>query len=141
LYSVALPATGLHSRWSGLAQPIERCLLDTPDIRIDWRCVAPLAWAEVDLAGKRAIRGLGYVEQLVLKLRHWRLPFDEIRWGRFLSSDSVLVWIQWLGRTARQWVFLNGREVGGATLTAKGMKLPSSRGALVLGDGVLVRDG
>jgi hypothetical protein len=135
------PQLGVHSDWRDLAPPIERRLLEARGVRIDWRCVAPLGSARIDLTGGRTIRGLGYAEQLLLTLKHWRLPFDELLWGRFLSSEDVLVWIRWLGQAARQCVYHNGLENDGATVTAQGVQLPSSRGALVLGEEVVLRDG
>jgi hypothetical protein len=50
----------------------------------------------LNIAG-RPVTGLGYVEVLTLTLPPWRLPIDELRWGRFCAADGGAVWIEWRG--------------------------------------------
>jgi hypothetical protein len=61
--------------------------------------------------GERRLTGWGYVEHLDLTLRPWRLPIDELRWGRFASAAGGIVWIHWLGAHPLSLVLVNGREV------------------------------
>ena len=81
---------GLRATWTLRAIPYSRTLLQTPDASIVWRCRFPCADARVDLDGGNQLSGLGYAEQLDVALKRMRMPFQEIRWGRFLSAqDSI----------------------------------------------------
>lgn len=43
------------------------------------------------------ITGRGYAEVLELTIPPWRLPIDELRWGRCVGDDRSIVWIDWNG--------------------------------------------
>ncbi|HET7217546.1 MAG TPA: hypothetical protein VFJ02_05840 [Vicinamibacterales bacterium] len=77
---------------------------------VDWRCEAPVAHVTIDAAGQAPIHGLGYVEQLTLTIPPWRLPLDEIRWGRWIDRDATrsIVWIDWRGPAPQCWTFVDG---------------------------------
>jgi hypothetical protein len=104
--NVALRA---DARWWRDAAPIECCLIDGPDGAMHWRCHMPRAVARVQI-GSAVCRGLGYVEQLQLSIPPWKLPFrgGALRWGRYLSAQHTIVWIEWTGANPRQWVWLDG---------------------------------
>lgn len=111
---------GVAGRWTGRAPPIRRTLADTDAGAIRWACVAPRAEARVLCEG-RALAGLGYVERLSLTIPPWRLPFDTLRWGRYLSSEHALVWIDWAGDPRRSWAWLDGKEQDGAQVMDHGV--------------------
>ncbi|MBV9948329.1 MAG: prolipoprotein diacylglyceryl transferase, partial [Myxococcales bacterium] len=104
------PELDLEGRWTALAAPVESTLLDTPEGRVHWRCHQPRARAEIIL-GPRVFRGLGYTEHLELTVEPWRMPIDELRWGRFVGERSSLVWIDWRGEHRAQVVLLDGAPV------------------------------
>jgi hypothetical protein len=76
---------------------------------IRWHCVCPNADATIRI-GDDTVQGLGYAEHLTMTLKPWRLPFDELRWGRFLSAADTLIWIQWRGSMSRTWIWVDGAE-------------------------------
>jgi len=82
----------------------------SPDARVTWRCEAPAARTVVRLAGEPIVEGAGYAEQLELRLPPWRLPLDQLRWGRWISNqgDRSLVWIDWQGPEAHTRVYADG---------------------------------
>ena len=86
------PGLGIDGTWRALAPAHERLLTDG----VEWRCVQPRAQVSLRLGG-RALSGLGYVEVLTLTRVPWRLPIDELRWGRFCAADTGAVWIEWRG--------------------------------------------
>ncbi|HEY1954222.1 MAG TPA: prolipoprotein diacylglyceryl transferase family protein [Polyangiaceae bacterium] len=121
------PALGVSARWSSLEAPAEATMFDSTEGTVAWRCLGARARAEITL-GDRVVRGLGYAEHLVLTIEPWRLPIDELRWGRFVGERSSLVWIDWRGPHEKQLVLLDGKAVGRTTIddrsvVADGVKL------------------
>jgi len=74
-------------------------LLDTPAGTLDWSCDAPAAHVAIESDEGVQISGTGYAEHLVLAMLPWKLPIDELRWGRWISDASrhSIVWIDWRG--------------------------------------------
>lgn len=132
---------GVRAAWSARAPAIHRVLIETAEGSIEWRCHFPQAQARVDLAEPGRLSGLGYAEQLDLTMKPWRLPFEELRWGRLLTPEDAVIWIEWLGREPRQWVFHNGCELRGATIDETRVQLPNDHGVVELRDAVVLREG
>jgi hypothetical protein len=88
-------------------------LLQTDHGSVEWECAAPSAGMSIALSKRQGVSGTGYVEKLVLSIAPWRLPFDELRWGRWVSEDAFhsMAWIEWRGELSRTWVFLNGNRI------------------------------
>jgi hypothetical protein len=117
--------TGLHWTASPLALTAELIrqepafhhrLLETSDGAIDWYCEIPRA--EVRLcAGDTRLEGVGYAERIEMSLLPWRIPANEIRWGRFLANDTSIVWIDWRGDFPQQLLFRNGRPAPVTTIS------------------------
>ncbi len=132
---------GIRAVWTGRVPAVRRVLLETDEGSITWSCHFPSAQVRIDLAGNEGFSGLGYAEQLSMSVKPWRLPFDELRWGRYLSAEDAVAWIEWRGRESRQWVFHNGMELQGATVGTGHLELPNDHGILELGDAVVLREG
>jgi hypothetical protein len=110
--------------------PFAQRLLDGADGVLDWRCEAPAARVDVTLTGAPPLSGVGYAECLSLTCLPWRLPIDEMRWGRWVSDDGTrsLVWIDWKGPHPRTDAYLDGRPepsplVGNREVQAGGVRL------------------
>jgi hypothetical protein len=132
---------GIGAVWTARAPAVHRTLLETAEGSITWHCHLPCALARVNLAGTGRFSGLGYAEQLTMSAKPWRLPFEELRWGRCLSAEDTVTWIEWRGRESRQWVFHNGQELRGATIGAGRIELLSDAGVVELRDAVVLREG
>lgn len=121
--------------------PDIRCrLLDGPMGRIDWHCLNSGSNAEIRAADEQ-LAGTGYVEYLNVTLRPWQLPFNELRWGRFIGQTETLIWIQWLGPLPRTWLWLNGIRHSNCKITGEGIELPDKGITLELGDQSVLRSG
>lgn len=106
---------GVVGRWEGVDPSVERALLDGPDGAVRWSCVMPRARVVVEIQGRER-RGWGYVEVLELTVPPWRLPIDELRWGRFAGANASVVWIEWRGARPLTLVAVNGRERPGGVV-------------------------
>ncbi len=126
--------------WLRQASGVERTLIDGSQGSVQWHCVTPRADATVR-SGGRTLRGTGYVEHLTMTLKPWRLPFNELRWGRFISPSHVLVWIDWRGSVPGTWVFANDVERRRATIAQNSVELPDDGLALAFDDGRVLRSG
>jgi hypothetical protein len=104
------PKLDVSASWHGAAQPISRTLHESPRGAVVWRCLLPSATASIDRGGTVS-RGRGYAEHLSMTIPPWRLPLDTLRWGRFLTEERSVVWIDWESREGRRtWVFVDGTE-------------------------------
>ncbi len=102
------PALGVAAAWRALDPPVRELLLDGA---CDWHCVVPRGRAEAHV-GDRHIVGLGYAEHLTVCVPPWRLPIEELRWGRFLSEADGEVWIEWSGTNPGRLRWRNGVRLG-----------------------------
>jgi hypothetical protein len=134
-------ALGLEGKWTALAQPIERTIFESDAGRVEWRCLHPRATAEVSTRNQHQLKGLGYVEHLTMSIPPWRLPIDELRWGRFLSNNDALVWIDWRGASNVKLVFLNGVQVESAEVTEREVVLEQEKVILALDEDQVLREG
>ena len=131
---------GVEGTWVSSAVRIDRTMLASGAGRVDWECLIPNAQVEVQ-AGDRQTKGLGYVEHLTMSLPPWHLPIDELRWGRYLSNDDALVWIDWRGPTNVKLVFLNDVQLEGARVMEDGIATEDGDVSLYLEDTGVIREG
>ena len=134
------PKLAVKATWRGGAQPISRTLYETPEGGVVWNCV--LASAECDLAvNGNLVRGLGYADHLSMTIPPWRLPIDTLRWGRFLSPEHSVVWIDWEREgDERTWIFVDGTEVQGK-VREEGILFEGGRVDLPASDRLVLRCG
>src|ERR1019366_9362358 len=111
---------GLSGEWITNSAPIERTLFEDERGAIEWHCLAPRARARVSV-GDVALHGLGYVERLRITLPPTELPFQRLSWGRHLSAEHALVWIDWHDDAVRRWIFLDGVQQVSARLAPHGI--------------------
>ena len=79
---------------------------------VTWEVLAPRARVELR-ADDGDLIGWGYAERLTLTVNPWRLPIDSLRWGRFVSPEHSVAWIDWEHRTPRRWLLHDGIEIRG----------------------------
>jgi hypothetical protein len=88
------------------APPIRRRLFEGADGIVDWSCEMPRAKARIG-----SVRGDGYAELLRMTVPPWKLPIDELRWGRFIGGGKWAVWIEWRGALPQKWAFGDAGDV------------------------------
>jgi hypothetical protein len=133
----------VEGKWDAVSQPVKQTLLESADGKIEWNCLQPRSRAEVRFGTGSGLKGLGYVEHLTMTIAPWRLPFDELRWGRFLSEEDALVWIGWSGAESFNLSFHNGTRIYNAAIAenkfAAGAMSVSLFENSVLREGALVK--
>jgi len=103
-----------------------------------WHCLAPLSQVSISREGAE-FAGLGYVEHLEITVAPWRLPIEELHWGRFLAPNTYAVWIEWRGLHALNLVYVNGQRVESVNVSSS--TLSWEGGSLALSEQVFLRNG
>jgi hypothetical protein len=111
-------APGLSASWMRQDEELRAAVFESEAGTVVWRCVIPKGRAAMN-----GVRGLGYAEHLRMTIAPWNLPLRTLRWGRFLTPQTTLIWIDWAGPFATRIVFLNGRRVLAETLDDRGLLL------------------
>ena len=106
---------------------------------VEWHCLQPRAKAEIRWCGNGVLTGLGYTERVEMTLPPWKLPIQELHWGRFLSDTDSLVWMDWKGPFAKRLLLHKGKKTDGE-VTAGEISLGSA-GRLSLDRGTVLRTG
>jgi len=116
-------------------RPIEECLFESDEGRVEWRVDAPAAAVSFELPGFAAVRGAGYAERIFMTIPPWRLPIRELRWGRWIdpAARRSVVWIDWRGTSPCSWVFVDGIRAPTAVVTEQGPSAGSVK--VLLGEG------
>jgi hypothetical protein len=133
-------ALGIIGTWERLDPPFETKIFESTEGSINWRCLHPRSRAAVNLGRGRVVQGLGYVERLEMTLAPWKLPIQELRWGRFLSDSDSLVWIDWKGSYSCRIVLQHGILVRATTVDENEVAL-NGNGGLRLAHGDVLRNG
>ncbi len=110
--------------WEAQAPPIKARLFDSEEGGLDWNCHHPIAQTSLKFQG-RTIYGLGYAEYLELSIAPWKIPMDQLRWGRFCSEQDYLVWIKLSGSEEKQWLWCNGKQIDLAVIKDHQIILPN----------------
>lgn len=98
----------LKGNWNMTEAPIRSELFRSEDQYIEWNCVMPKAAGKV-VIGNTTIEGLSYAEKMTFNILPWQLPLRELFWGRFLSTDYSVIWIEWRGPQPKLWIWVNGK--------------------------------
>ncbi len=132
---------GCSGRWRNTGTELPECmLLETEMGAIRWHAHSPLSEAHVHRHPKQdQLVGLGYVEHLEMTLYPWKIPVEELHWGRFLARDNFVVWIQWCGSRPLTVVYVNGRLKKEAIVSESGVSWQG--GTLELSQPLVLREG
>ena len=111
-----VPELELHYQADAEREGFGARLHDAESGIIDWRVESPASCVTVTLGANQSITGSGYAERMSMTVLPWRVPIDELRWGRWVSDDGrdSIVWINWRGSLPKTWMFVNGVPQEGA---------------------------
>jgi|SRR5450755_2903979 len=136
-----VPHLNIEGTWQALGPPIQRTVFDGERGSVVWRCLQPMSQVDILFRGTIRLAGRGYAECLTLSVLPWKLPLKELHWGRFLSEQDALVWIDWRGPHQQRLVFHNGEESHVKSITESEIVFADSDARLELDRGLVLRQG
>lgn len=114
---------GFSGVWRAAATPISARIFESSEGFLEWNCFQPAA--KVQIETKEGTKtGWGYAEQLILTVPPWKIPMDELRWGRFISDTDHIVWIELKSQETRNWMWRNSERVNLFSIGDKQLTLP-----------------
>ena len=111
---------------------------DSMNHELIWNCHHPKALTEI-VYEENTYDGYGYAETLSLTIIPWILAIEELRWGRFLSDDYTIIWIDWTGDFPQHKVFCNGIEYNDAVIEADRINFGNGVFSLLFVDITVIR--
>lgn len=109
-------ANQVEALWRSLEQPIDELLLDSPKGSIRWHVLFPKAAGTFTIGG-RTFSGHGYAERMDITIPVWNIPIRKLYWGRYLSPDHTIIWIEWQGPVPKLLIYCNGKKYESGTIT------------------------
>lgn len=132
---------GVVGTWHALREPIRRNVFEAADGAVDWHCLQPMSQVDLLLPGNTRLRGIGYAECLTLSVLPWHLPMTSLLWGRYLSQQDAIVWIDWRGSAPYRSVIHNGEEHFAESITESKVMFAGTGARLELDCGLVLRQG
>lgn len=123
--------------WKSSAKMIQARLFDSEEGFLDWKCFQPASKVQLKI-NDLILEGSGYAEQLILTVPPWKIPMEELRWGRFGAEENYMVWIELREKVKWQWLWLNGEKIENCTIEDDHLSLPDNDLVLNLDRGVLL---
>jgi len=128
---------GVSGKWESTAGPVQSRLYDSEEGYLDWFCYQPASHVKLNVNGK-SMEGCGYAEQLIMTVPAWRIPMDELRWGRFVSKQNNLVWIELRKDERMKWLWVNGEKEIECIIENESVSVPNKDQQLELDKGVVL---
>ena len=113
---------------------------DSENRELIWNCHHPKALTDIAHNG-RTFRGYGYGETLFLTIKPWNLPIEELRWGRFLSDEYTIIWINWKGTHPLNKLYCNGKEYNDALFENDRINFDAGNYFLIFTETAVIRKG
>lgn len=110
----------IFGKWQQIYEGFSEVLLDYAIGKLHWDCRVPKARFQVSI-NEKSFEGLGYSELLMMNFSPWKLPISTLKWGRFLSENHTIVWIEWQGTHPLKKVYWNGNLVENVEISDKGI--------------------
>lgn len=106
--SITMRSLNVSGKWGRKTTALKEILYEQKNKQLIWDCHTPKAEFSISINDKK-FNGLGYCETLHLSFYPWKLPIEVLKWGRFLSAHTTIVWIEWIGPKPLKKVFWNGK--------------------------------
>lgn len=120
---VEFPRLAVSGIWKAESASFQQTVYESASGSVLWNCLQPKSRVILRI-GEREYAGLGYAECLTLTLPPWQLPMRQLRWGRFVSSEDSLAWIDWQGDFSTSFAVYNGEKCETLSVTDSGIVIP-----------------
>lgn len=107
---------------------------------LNWQCHQPSADVQLTFKGRHFV-AKGYAETLTLPFSPLKLPLELLRWGRFISGDLSIIWIQWKGKHPLNRVWMNGSKIIDAIHSESGFTFDSGSRKIEFLNPIIIRNG
>jgi len=131
LITWADPKFEVSGIWQQKSPSVSTRLFESEEGYLDWTSHQPASNVTIKYK-ERSVEGRGYVEQLILTTPPWKIPMNELRWGRFGSSENQLVWIEIKERINRHWLWHNGEKIENCIIEDAQISMPQNNMILKL---------
>lgn len=128
---------GVSGTWVALANMIQARIFDSEEGFLDWKCFQPSSKVRLKM-NDRILEGRGYAEQLILTAPPWKIPMNELRWGRFNSIENSIVWVELREKEKKQWLWLNGDKIENCIIEDGCISIPQKDMILNLDRGIVL---
>ncbi|GIJ94732.1 hypothetical protein CAPN002_19500 [Capnocytophaga stomatis] len=125
--------------WQTLESSISEILLSKNNKKLLWNCIIPKARFLLNFGDKK-LTGFGYCEVLEMNFVPWKLPISVLKWGRFLSENHCIVWIEWQGESPLQKVFWNGKLIEKAIISDAEIYFPKTNAKLKFENPIIIKN-
>lgn len=125
--------------WQNLEKPVSEILIDEDSKYLKWNCHTPKAKFKLNL-NDELFEGLGYAETLEMNFAPWKLPISELKWGRFLSENNCVIWIEWIGEKPLKKIFWNGKPIENAEISDSGIVFKNENATLIFENPISIKD-
>lgn len=134
--NIKLKASGT---WNTQSHSISEVLWQKNNSKISWNCIIPKAEFEMQI-NNQFFSGLGYSEILELNFVPWKMPISTLKWGRFLSENHTIIWIEWIGKQPLKKVFWNGKLIDDVDILKDKIMFNNENATLILENPVIIKD-
>lgn len=129
----------ISGNWNSTGNSISEILFQKNHSKIEWNCVIPKADFNLEINGKH-FSGLGYSEILEMNFFPWKLPISTLKWGRFLSENHTIIWIEWIGKQPLKKVYWNGNLIENVEISDAGIKFHHKKAELIFENPISLKD-
>ena len=128
----------IYGQWESETPGISQEIFKSENGIAHWNCHHPKANAVVEFNNTSRINGLGYVEHISLTIEPWNIPMRQLKWGRFISSEAYIVWIEMKNDPLQQWLWYNGKLLPNCTITNDAILINEKNAELVFSRKIII---
>lgn len=128
---------GVEGIWETQASALQARIFDSDDGYLDWNCFQPRSKVSIKIKDK-IFNGTGYAEQIIMTVDPWKIPMNELRWGRFGSLENYIVWIEVRAEGKQKWIWMNGKKINEAQIEDNQISIPTKNIKLVIDRSVVL---
>lgn len=137
--SFSNPILKIAGNWEPKSLPISEVLWQNNHAKINWNCIIPKANFNVNINNQQ-FSGFGYSEMIELNFVPWKMPISTLKWGRFLSENHTIIWIEWIGKQPLKKVFWNGELVENVEIGDREIHFKNQKAKLFFENPIAIKD-